>query len=132
MRTAFQQIGEFTPDKLIAGNYHPIDVKAVELAAGTGVLKRGTLININGAICSAKTDIPIGILCDDTELGEEAINAVIYICGDFKASEIIVGTNTTSKAKTVDDTTDDETTEAAQLTVKDFELELQKLGIFLK
>lgn len=132
MRKAFQNIGEFIPDKLIAGNYHPIDVKAVELAAGTGILKRGTLISSAGAICSAKTDVPIGILCDDTELGEEAINAVIYICGDFKASEIIVGTNTTSKAKTADDTTSDTTTETTELTAKDFELELQKLGIFLK
>lgn len=118
-RTAYQQIGEFTPDKLVAGNTHPIDVKAVEIASGSATYKRGTLINSEGTICS-KTgssgsevlDTPVGILCDEvTQVSSGTTAAVMYICGDFKASEIIV---------------------ADGVTVADFEFELQKLGIFLK
>ena len=111
-RTAFQQVGEFTPDKLIAGNTHPIDTKAVEIATGSATLKRGTLINATGAMCSANEDVPVGILCDDvTQVSSGTTDTVMYISGDFKASEIIVGESTT---------------------VENFALELQKLGIFLK
>lgn len=130
MRQMFREIGEFTPDKLIAGNVHPIDTRAVVLMAGTGVLKRGTLISSTGEICSSKTDIPIGILCDDVELGEKLIETVMYVCGDFKASEVIVASTTTETqtVEGVETTTETET----GLTANDFALELQKLGIFLK
>ena len=118
-RSAFTQVGEFTPDKLIAGNTHPLDVKAITLATGTGTLKRGTLINSSGAICNKTNsdgsdvfDTPVAILCDDTEISATGtVKATGYICGDFKADQIIVG--------------DD-------VTIADFETELQKLGIFLK
>lgn len=114
-RSAFNDVGTFTPDKLIAGNTHPIDTKAVEIATGKATYKRGTLINSNGTICnkSGETlDTPVGILCDDvTQSSSETTKTVMYICGDFKASEIIVG---------------------ADVKVANFEMELQKLGIFLK
>ncbi|MDA3732381.1 hypothetical protein PBV87_12870 [Niameybacter massiliensis] len=111
-RKAFQKVGEFTPDKLIAGNTHPIDTKGVEIATGSGVLVRGTLINATGTMCTATSDVPVGILCDDvTQNSSGTTAALMYISGDFKASEITVG--------------DD-------VTVTSFELELQKLGIFLK
>lgn len=111
-RTAFTTVGEFNPDKLVAGNTHPIDTKAVEIAAGTATYARGTLINSNGEICSANSDVPVGILCDEVEqVATGTTNTVMYICGDFKASEIIVD---------------------AAVQVEDFEQELQKLGIFLK
>ncbi len=118
-RSAFTQVGEFTPDKLIAGNTHPLDVRAVTLATGTGTLKRGTLINSEGAICNKTSggsgdvlDTPVAILCDDVELSStETVKATGYICGDFKADQIIVGED---------------------VTIADFETELQKLGIFLK
>lgn len=229
-RTAFSTVGTFTPDKLIAGNTHPIDTKAVALATGTETLLRGTLINSSGAKCNAtyadgtegtfvitigtafvndevvtiagteytcKTsptagsdfefavgassttqatalkdlltlnnaitdtfslatstntitltqkiagvgtkptlveeaatgaaaiaagtagargtkaiDTPVGILCDSTLLdASSTTESLMFICGDFKASEITVG---------------------ADVTIADFELELQKLGIFLK
>lgn len=111
-RTAFSQVDEFKPDNLIAGNTHPIDVKAVAIATGSATLKRGTLINATGAMCTAKADVPVGILTDEVvQSGTGTTNAVMYISGDFKASEIIVGSS---------------------VTVVDFELELQKLGIFLK
>lgn len=118
-RSAFSQVDEFTPDKLIAGNTHPMDTKAVAIAKGSATLKRGTLINKSGGICnqtgasgSEVLDTPVGILCDDvTQSASATTDTLMYISGDFKASEIIVG---------------------ADVEVADFELELQKLGIFLK
>lgn len=111
-RTAFQQVGEFTPDKLIAGNTHPIDIKAIEIATGSDVLVRGTLINATGSMCIATSDVPVGILCDSvTQNSSGTTSALMYISGDFKASELRVG---------------------SEVTVENFELELQKLGIFLK
>ena len=40
----FEQIGEFKPDSLIAGNEFPIMKEGIGLKAGYGVLKRGSLI----------------------------------------------------------------------------------------
>lgn len=112
MQNAVNKIGEFQPDNLIGGNTHPQDVKAVNLVAGTGILKRGTLLNKFGVMCSSSDDVPVGILCDDVELdADNPIDTVMYISGDFRANEIIVGEGLSSF---------------------DFELELQKLGIFLK
>ena len=40
----FEQIGEFKPDSLIAGNQFPIMKIGIGLKAGQGILKRGSLI----------------------------------------------------------------------------------------
>ena len=40
----FEQIGEFKPDSLIAGNSFPIMKEGIGLKAGQGILKRGSLI----------------------------------------------------------------------------------------
>ncbi|QEH68695.1 hypothetical protein [Cellulosilyticum sp. WCF-2] len=114
-RTAFSQVDEYIPDNLIAGNTHPIDTKGFDLAVGTGTLVRGTLINKDGAICNKVGDVidqPRGILANDATLSSTTITpSLIYISGDFRASEIIVG---------------------ADVKVADFERELRMLGMFLK
>lgn len=119
MKQACKTIGEYIPDNLIANSIHPIDVKAVQIAAGTEIYRRGTLINDKGTICNGSMvedkkvlDVPIGILCEDVEqVSSETTASVIYISGAFNESEIIVG--------------DD-------VTITDFEIELRKRGIFLK
>lgn len=112
MQTGVNKIGSLDYDALIGGNTHPLDTKAVSIATGNEIFKRGTLLNAFGNICTSTDDTPIGILCDDTaQDASEQIDTLMYICGDFKASEIIVG--------------DD-------IDVMSFDTELQKLGIFLK
>lgn len=119
MEYACKQVGEYKPDKLIAGNTHPIDTKGITLSMGSGTYLRGTLINRQGTICNIQIveeeevlDQPIGILTDDINLSEtDVTKVVIYISGEFRASEIIVG--------------DD-------VTIDDFERDLRILGIFLK
>jgi len=53
-------IGDFEPDSLIAGEKLPIIPKGVTLAAGQGVLKRGTLLGII-------TTTGLAVICDNTK-----------------------------------------------------------------
>lgn len=53
-------IGDFEFDKLIAGEKEPILVKGVTLAAGQGVLNRGTLLGI-------VTATGLAVICDNTK-----------------------------------------------------------------
>ena len=55
MGKASQVIGTMVPDNLIADNIHPIDTKAVTIAAGSSTLVRGTLINDTGEMCTSQT-----------------------------------------------------------------------------
>ncbi|MHC1683691.1 MAG: hypothetical protein AB6733_12155 [Clostridiaceae bacterium] len=120
---AFNQVGTFTPDNLIAGNQVPLLTKAVELAIGTGTLKRGSVITIAGTLANSTTtgvepdiittyDSVDGILTDDITLNESTkTNATIYISGEFNSTFMTTGEDTT---------------------VDDFERELRTLGIYVK
>ena len=112
MGKASQVIGTIVPDNLIADNIHPIDTKAVTIASGSSTLVRGTLINSTGAMCSASSDVPVGILCEAVTQDESNTTpATVYISGSFVADEIIVD---------------------SAVSVSDFTKALQNLGIFLK
>ena len=84
----FEQIGEFKPDSLIAGNEFPIMKEGIGLKAGQGVLKRGSLITkgtdkagyIAGSAAAAAgegaetsgADMKVfGILTDDCDTGTD-------------------------------------------------------------
>lgn len=120
---AFNKVGEFTPDNLIAGNQVPLLTKAIELEVGTGSLKRGAVISVSGKLANSTStgtepniteifDKVDGILTDDVELNETVkTNATIYISGEFNSSFMTTG---------------------ADVTVVDFERELRTLGIYVK
>lgn len=110
----FEQIGEFKPDSLIAGNGFPILKEGIGLKAGQGVLKRGTLIArgpdkagyaagtvpaaVEGADVSRETQgmemTLFGILTDDVDTGVDKtadnIPAVAYQSGEFNREAITV------------------------------------------
>lgn len=112
MSRASEVIGTYMPDNLIADNIHPLDTKAVAIVSGSSTLVRGTLINATGAMCTEKADVPVGILCEDvTQHASNTTVSTMYISGSFAANEITVGSS---------------------VTVSDFSLALQNLGIFLK
>lgn len=111
MSYASKEVGTYTPDHLIADHTHPIDTKAVEIATGSSTLKRGTLINAEGDMCSANEDVPVGILCESVTQSESGTPAVMYISGSFNVDAIIVGNSTS---------------------VANFETKLRELGIYLK
>lgn len=120
---AFNQVGTFIPDNLIAGNQVPLLTKAIELAIGTGTLKRGAVISVAGKLANSITtgsepnittvyDTVDGILTDDVELNDSSkTNATIYISGEFDSTYMTTGADTT---------------------VSDFERELRTLGIYVK
>ena len=120
---AFNQIGTFAPDNLIAGNQVPLLTKAIELAVGTGTLKRGSVISVGGKLANCtKTgtepnivttfDTVDGILTDDVVLNASSkTNATIYISGEFNSTFMTAGADTK---------------------VSDFSRELRTLGIYVK
>lgn len=116
----FEKTGEFKPDSLIASNEYPILVEGVSLAAGQGVLKRGSLIGkimdkgyLTGKTVGEEEVGAVGILTDDIDTGasgtDPEVVSTLYITGCFNEDAIIV-----EEGATIGTT------------------ELKKLGIFLK
>lgn len=113
----FGQIGEFTPDSLIASPDFPILKRGIGLKPGQGLLKRGSLIlkGTDKAGYIAGTTVTVtrgegeeattspmdmdvcGILTDDTDTGDGAsedtpesnIPATVYITGVFDPAAIL-------------------------------------------
>lgn len=88
-----ETIGSVGYDNLIHGLYPGAEVFHVEVAAGQGVLKRGTLLaTADGGmkkISSATTGKANAILADDIDTGSETV-AVAYRTGHFNANALIV------------------------------------------
>ncbi len=117
-KKGMEQVGAFTPDNLIAGNRHPVDVCHVVIKEGQKLL-RGTLLE-KSAEESDKYVIrgtqPEGssaeyILADDVDALEEDTVGLAYRTGEFAQNAVIVkeGYSITEEDKT----------------------ELRRLGIFL-
>lgn len=111
----FKSTGEFTPDKLIAGNTMPMIAKGIKIAKGAGTLKRGTLLGTDSIGAYKQTGIDgIGVNCilaDDIDATEEEAVASAYLTGEFNTDAVILP-------------------EGKEIT--SYETELRKLGIFLK
>lgn len=119
MENLYQDLGTFSPDSLIAGNSVPKLVNGVILEAGQGVLTRGTVIGIVTATKKAKivnnaatdgSEKPYAILTDTIDATQE-IATTAYITGEFNKNALTFGGDDTAA---------------------DHELELRKLGIYLK
>ena len=123
----YKKVGEFTPDKLIAGNAIPITAKGITVAKGQGVLVRGTLLGVAHDNTHKKTDTTetyegtsgsqtdtIGadcILCEDVDATSNDVTTTGYITGEYNAAAIIL-----PEEKSID-------THAQ---------ELRKLGLYIK
>ena len=110
----FKQIGEFTPDSLIASQEYPILTEGIGLKSGCGLLKRGSLIlkGTDGAGYVAGSSVKeakeegedavasdmkltvFGILTDDFDTGVEEssdlIPATVYQTGMFNRAAVII------------------------------------------
>lgn len=90
-----ENLGTVGYDNLINGINPPTEVFHVELAAGQGVLERGTLLaTADGGmvkISSATTGKANAVLADTIDTGDgEAVIAVAYRTGHFHANQLIV------------------------------------------
>jgi len=96
MKQLREEIGSFTADNLFYDASFPIQTAAVKLAAGKGVLLRGTAIGKNDAgeyEMASPTILATAILTDDVETGETtgtAIVAEVYVSGSFNSNALIV------------------------------------------
>lgn len=102
------KVGECSQDNLIAGLFPRALTMGVKVAAGEGLLKRGTLLTIKDdgtyVVCgkkvttgegeSAQTTVyanPSAVLTEDIDAsGTAAVTAVAYRSGNFNLDEIIV------------------------------------------
>lgn len=119
MAEYYGKIGEMTPDNLIANlNVRLISVSGT-VAAGSGAVKRGTVMGLNadgtlavyvGADAAKKptktvgqegdtpnvndeetaAPIPYGIMCDDVVADDGNVVAEVYIAGSFNKNALIV------------------------------------------
>ncbi len=91
-----EQVGAFTPDNLIAGNRHPVDVCHIIIKAGE-VLKRGSLLEEDGAeagkfvLRGTQPEAKAAyILADDVNASEDDMTALAYRTGEFAENALIV------------------------------------------
>lgn len=84
-----EKIGEMTPDNLVASTLVHQITSAITIPSGTGVLKRGTVVDSAGAVmASGKT--AYAILCDDVDTTAGSVVAEVYVAGCFNANALIV------------------------------------------
>lgn len=102
----YKTVGEYTPDKLIAGMFVPLIAKGITVAKGEGVLKRGTLLGIANDKTHKRTDTTetigeggdaevktIGadcILCEDVNATDAEVVTTAYISGEFNRDAVIL------------------------------------------
>lgn len=86
-----EKIGEMTADNLIAKTDIPTKVQSVTLAAGQGIIKRGTVVALaaDEAKIMASGMTPHGIICDDVDATEATV-AEVYVTGCFNKAALIV------------------------------------------
>ncbi len=89
-----RKAGERGQDNLIAGLHPPAMTTAVKLAAGSGVLPRGTVLAYSDTdVCQpmAAGRVPAYILAKDADAsGAEAVPAVVYRSGCFNPQAVTV------------------------------------------
>lgn len=88
-------LGSMTPEMLVIGNKHPLDVIHVTVAAGQGPLKRGTVLAEDASgecyILGTEGCTAAYILAEDMSEGEEDETVVTaYRCGDFNKGALKV------------------------------------------
>lgn len=119
----YKTTGTFTPDKLIADLAIPMITKGITVAKGEGKLNRGTLLGLSSDGTYKRTDTvettesatttigADGILTDDIDATEENVITTVYVSGLFYADAILL---------------------SGEKKIADHEMELRKLGIFIK
>lgn len=89
-----ETIGSVGYDNLIHGTYPPAEVFSVQLAAGQGVLERGTLLaTAEGGmvkIAAATTGKANAVLAETVD-ATEAVTGIAYRTGHFNGNALIVG-----------------------------------------
>jgi hypothetical protein len=81
-----EQIGTFTPDNLLAGDFPRV---TGQLAIPSGSLKRGTVITSAGVAMATGGD-PYAVLAEDADASGGAVQAPVYLTGQFATRHLIL------------------------------------------
>lgn len=94
-----ENLGGVGFDNLIADSYPPADVFSVQLAAGQGILERGTLLALKDdgtmeTIGTETTGKANAVLTDPVDTGDaaegEVVSGIAYRAGHFNTNRLIV------------------------------------------
>jgi hypothetical protein len=91
------QTGEFTPDNLEAGPY-PQKRDTVTVPSGTGVVKRGTILDASG-VPVANAAEPDSIALDTVDATNADRVCVIGLTGEYNINAVVTGSGTTPAAQ---------------------------------
>jgi len=80
------QIGEFTPDNLLAGDFPRV---TGWLTIPSGTLKRGTVVTDAGEAMPTGDD-PYGVLAADADASTNAVEAPVFLTGEFSVNHLIL------------------------------------------
>ena len=111
MAKYYENLGDMTPDKLIAGNNIPIHTVSGVITSGAEKLARGTvlamssgtagsgkLVILGATAASNETLTAYGILCDDVDATDADAVAEIYVSGQFNKGAFVAKSDYTISA----------------------------------
>ena len=78
------EIGKFTPDSLIAGDFPRV---TDWVSIPSGALTRGTVITSAGA-AMATAGTPYAVLAEDADASAGAVQAPVFLTGEFAKSQL--------------------------------------------
>ncbi len=92
---AMHEVQEMVADNLFASQVMP--VVADEMTIASGVLKRGALLDANGALAGADAQV-VAVLAEDVDATEGAKVAAVYLTGEFNGTALTVAGGATVEA----------------------------------
>ncbi len=87
----------YTPGDLLVGDY-PVAVRAVTIAGGQGILKRGTVLGeaagkflLSASAATDGSEVPCAVLAVDVDTAGGDVLKDVYASGEFDAAKLIFG-----------------------------------------
>jgi len=106
---AIPEINVMERDNLFASQVMPV-VSDLMTVAQTGALKRGSVLTVGGTLAGAEDEV-YAVLAEDVDTTAEAVEAAVYLTGEFNISALAV---------------------AEGAVVEDLKASARKVGIFFK
>lgn len=90
---AMQFKSEIGVDNLFATSVIPVLTDVLTVAKGQ-VLTRGALLDANGTLCGASSEV-FAVLADDVDTTEDAKDVAVYLTGEFNEKALLVAEGAT-------------------------------------
>lgn len=101
------KVGECSVDNLIAKCHPAVETFGVTIPSGAGIVKRGTVLALNGGAYSVLASGTTGkancILADDVDATSGAAVGVAYRCGHLNRAALIVASGYTMTAADIEE-----------------------------